>query len=215
MALELEVDKLESVPAPLREYYLPRDGKFHLDVPIAGLKSALQKQTEANRDIKKALGEHNLTAADIPSLVNSNKALIDTQAKLRDLQVNHAVTIALMRAKPTATGADLLPSLLQKRVTVETIDGADIFRIADKDGRPMPGSGSDGLATFDDLVKETIGRYGDLFEATGAGGGGAPTRGARGNGLPPKTILRSDFDKMSPVDRHTKIVKEGYSVVDG
>src|SRR6266853_5800784 len=126
MALELELDNLESVPAALREHYLPRDGKFHLDVPIAGLKSALQKQTEANRDIKKALQEHSLSATDIPALVNSNKSLIETRAALNDVRVDMAVTLALMSAKATETGMALLPLALKQRVSVESADGQPV-----------------------------------------------------------------------------------------
>ena len=211
MALELEVDTLESVPAPLREYYLPRDGKFHLDVPIAGLKSALKKQTDDNREIKAALKEHGLSANDIPSLVNSNKSLIETRAKLRMVQCDSAVSLALMKAKAIGNTADMLAEHLTKRVTIETVEGRDVFRIT-KDGKPMVGSGSDGLANFDDLLKETIEKFPELFEGRGIGGGGATGKFSRGAGS--KVLTRTQFEAIPPRDRAAKI-REGFTVIDG
>jgi len=61
-------------------------------------------------------------------------------------------------------------------------------------------------------VKEAIKTWPSLFEGTGAGGGGASGRGSRGAGS--KTILRSEFDKLDPVSKHQKIMKEGFTVVD-
>jgi hypothetical protein len=146
-------------------------------------------------------------------LVAGNGEVVKLRAALNDARIDHAIAMTLVTAKATATGLALLPLALKSRVSVES-DGKHIFRFAGAHGAAMTGSGPDGLATFSDLAKELIATYPDLIAGTGAGGGGASGRGSRSNGLPPKTILRSEFDKIDPTTRHTKIVKEGWSVVD-
>ena len=81
-----------------------------------------------------------------------------------------------------------------------------------KDGRPLAGSGADGLADFSDLMKETIEKYPDLFAGTGVGGGGATGRFSRGAGS--KVLTRSQFEAIPHKDRAAKI-REGFTVVDG
>jgi hypothetical protein len=219
MALELEVINLDGVPEAIRgEYVKKPDGKFRLNVngveDVAGLKSALDRTKSELREYKAAFKDTGLTAADIGKLVDSNKALIETRAALNDARIDHAIAMTLVTAKATQTGLALLPLALKSRISVETTDGKPTFRITGADGAAMAGSGPSGEATFSDLAKELIATYPDLIQGTGAGGGGASGRGSRSNGLPPKTILRSEFDKMDPTTRHTKIVKEGWSVVD-
>jgi hypothetical protein len=143
---------------------------------------------------------------------NANKALIETQAKLRDLQISSAVSLALTRAKAVPSGLDLLPAALQKRITVETADGADVLRIMQPDGKThMTGSGVDGLANLDDLMRETIEQYPDLFQARNNGGGGA--RGGRPNSLGPKTMLRSTFNTLDAGEQMDRM-KSGWKLVD-
>src|SRR5258708_9779182 len=218
MALELEIDKLETAPEALRQYYKPHNGKLRLDVSgvedVSGLKSALARNKAENQDIKKALQEHGLSAADIPTLVDSRKALTEARAARDAAEINHALDVMLIRSRVTGSGMELLPLMLRQRLSIESVDGKRIFRITDADGRPMAGSLPGGLANFDDLAKAPGRRLPALIQGTGAGGGGASRRGSRSNGLPPETILLSEFDKMDPTTRHTKIVKEGWSVVD-
>jgi hypothetical protein len=213
MAFEHIIDDLKSVPEALRSHYQPHDGKHRLIIEdVSGLKSALDRTKAELKEWKGAAREHNLTAADIGKLVNSNAELLETRAKLRIVQCDSAVSLALMKAKATATGAELLAEHLAKRVTIETVEGRDVFRIT-KDGKPMAGSGSDGLATFEDLLKETIEKFPELFLGENRGGGGAPgSRGGHGRGS--KVLTRAEFDAIPPRDRAAKIVKEGFTVVD-
>jgi hypothetical protein len=217
MALELEVTSLDGVPEAIRgEYVKKPDGKFRLNVngveDVSGLKSALDRTKSELREYKAAFKDTGLTAADIGKLVDSNKALIETTAKLRDVQVSSSVSLALMRAKVIPTGADLLPAMLQKRVSIEAVDGRDVMRISDAEGRPMQGAGADGLAVMDDLIRQTVEKYPDLFEGRGIGGGGSTGRFGR-NPLGPKTIMRADFDRLSPADKMDRM-KTGWNVVD-
>ena len=76
----------------------------------------------------------------------------------------------------------------------------------------MVGSGKDGLATFDDLVKEAAKQYPSLFQTNGAPADTSPSGQRPNTGT--KTISRKAFDALDPVERHRKIVKEGYRVFD-
>ena len=76
----------------------------------------------------------------------------------------------------------------------------------------MVGSGQDGLATFDDLVKEAATQYPSLFQTNGAPADTSPNGQRPDTGS--KTISRKDFDALDPVERHRKMVQEGYSVFD-
>jgi hypothetical protein len=211
MAFEHIIDDLTSVPEALRPHYQPHDGKHRLIIEdVSGLKSALERTKTELKEWKGAAREHNLTAADIGKLVNSNAELLETRAKLRLVQCDSAVSLALMKAKATATGAELLAEHLAKRVTIENVEGADVFRIT-KDGKPMAGSGPDGLATFDDLIRETVENYPELFVSQLVGGGGATGRFSRGAGS--KVLTRTQFDAIPPRDRAAKI-REGFTVVD-
>jgi hypothetical protein len=61
MALELQVDSLESVPEAVRTLYVEQDGKFKLDVAgvpdTTGLKSALDAERKAAKEAAKQLNE--------------------------------------------------------------------------------------------------------------------------------------------------------------
>ncbi len=125
--------------------------------------------------------------------------------------VDASVTGALSKSKATAAGLELLGERLGKRVQLEFVNGKPVHKIMQADGTtPMAGSGSDGLATYDDLVQEAVKSWPELFEATGAGGGGTPPKG--GAGGTGKTIARSDFAKLSPAEQVAKI--KTHSVVN-
>lgn len=128
----------------------------------------------------------------------------------RDALRNTHVNAALVKAKATAEGLALLPEILGKRVQIEFDAGNPKVSILGTDGTPMVGSGKDGLATYEDLVKEAVKSFPSLFEGNG-GGTGAPSKGGGAAGA--KTIKRADFDALDPAARGAKI-KEGFTVVD-
>lgn len=57
--LEAVLDSLDTVPEPLREFYVEQDGKYRLDAngveDVTGLKTALEKERKAARDAAAAL----------------------------------------------------------------------------------------------------------------------------------------------------------------
>ncbi len=125
--------------------------------------------------------------------------------------VETSVMGALTKAKVTPEGVDLLTERLGKRIVLEIADGKRKIQIMQPDGvTPMAGSGADGSATFDDLVKEAVKTYPSLFEGANGGGGGTPPKHAGGSG---KTLTRKEFDSLAAGDKQSKI-KAGFQVVD-
>lgn len=125
--------------------------------------------------------------------------------------VDASITSALGKAKVTPEGAALLPAILGKRVDLTIANGKPVHKIVQADGETaMAGSGSDGLATYDDLIAEAKKSFPSLFEGTGAGGGGTPPKGGQGGA---KTISRGEFEKLGPVERAEKI-RGGFKLVD-
>lgn len=133
------------------------------------------------------------------------------RASERTAIIESSLATALTKVKATAEGLDLLTERLGKRINFETVDGKRVISITQVDGKtPMAGKGADGTATFDDLVQEAVKTYPSLFEGTGAGGGGTPTKaGVAGS----KEVPRADWDKLGPYDQAAKI-KAGFRPVD-
>lgn len=130
----------------------------------------------------------------------------------RNAIIENRVMTALTKAKATSEGMDLLTERLGKRIHIETVDGKRVTTIMQADGKtPLAGSGTDGTATYDDLVKEAVKNWPSLFEGTGAGGSGAPTKGGKPGG--DKTLTLAQFHALGPVERAAKM-KEGFKVVD-
>ena len=98
--------------------------------------------------------------------------------------VSNNLTQALVKGETTPEGADLLPTILKDRVSVEVKDGKVTTRITNPDGTPMIGNGEGGMATFDDLVADAKKKYPSLFKGTGQSGSGAPGDGKGGGGAP-------------------------------
>lgn len=129
----------------------------------------------------------------------------------RNALVNTGLANALTKAKASAEGMAALPKLIGDRVKVEFNDANEaVHTILDADGKtPMVGSGTGGLATYDDLVKAVTKDFPSLFEGTGGGGGANNNNRKVGE----KTISRADFEALGPLDRAVKI-KDGFKLVD-
>jgi hypothetical protein len=186
MSLPMIVDTLHAVPEAQRVFYVEQKGKFYLDV-------------EGQEDWPK---EKAALKAELQA----------TRASERG-SIMERLAVALKNGGATPAGCDLFHYHLDKRIRIETVEGKRIVRILQADGLTRTvGSGKDGLATFDDLVKEAATQYPFLFQTNGAPADTSP------NGQRPNTgtrvISRKDFDALDPVERHRKIVKEGYRVFD-
>jgi hypothetical protein len=183
MALPLTVDTLDAVPAAFRSEYSERDGKHHLQVD--GIDAVLKPHRDGWAKEKSTL-ESELAA---------------TQANERRLTMEMRVAGALAKAGASSNIADLLAEALSDRIKFETKDGKRAVKIVAADGEtPMAGS-------IDDLVKEAVTKWPALF---GASGGETPQKDAGGSGG--KTISRTEWDALDPVAKHSKVVKEGFTI---
>lgn len=107
-----------------------------------------------------------------------------SRASERSAVVGERLLGALAKAGVTEEGSELLPDRLANRIKFETVNGKRVLKIMQADGETlMAGSGADGVATLDDLVKEAVTKYPSQFKANGGGGGGKPpeTNGGKPN----------------------------------
>lgn len=177
----------------------------------------LKAQDEAER--KKAEGEGNFDKILKQHQDKWSKEKESLEAELnaaraseRSAIIETSVLGALTKAGATEEGLDLLPDRLAGRIHLETVDGKRVLKIMQADGEtPMAGNGKDGLATFDDLVKEAAGKWPSLFKGSGQSGSGKEP--GKGSGGGSKTISRAEFNKLSPQDRGAKM-RDGYTLTD-
>lgn len=144
-----------------------------------------QHQEKWGTERSSLLSKAEAIAAERDSALNvARKAVVDADLKS-----------SLVNNKATSSGMSLLPQILGSRVKTEFVDGEFQFTILAADGKtPLVGNGTAGSATFDDLVKEARTSFPDLFEGSGAGGGGKSSRDAGGAG-------GSNLMKLPPVER--------------
>lgn len=192
---------------------------------IAALVEA--KETEAREALLKAgkfddvLKQHQAKWDDVvkqhQAAWQTEKQALETElnasrASERSAIVGERLVSALTKVGATDTGVEILPKLISDRIKFEMKDGKRTISILKADGEtPMAGTGPDGLATIDDLAKEAVAKYPELFKATGAGGGGKPPKDAARGGE--KTITRAEYDKLGPFEQASKI-REGVKLVD-
>jgi hypothetical protein len=177
---------------------------------LAANEEAERKRAEGEGDFNKILGQHRSKWDKEKSDLEAE--LTAARASERSAIIETSVLGALTKAEATAEGLDLLPDRLASRIHLETVEGKRVLKIMQADGEtPMAGSGKDGLATFDDLVKEATAKWPSLFKGSGQRGSGKePGRGTGGEG---KTIARADWEKLSATDRQAKF-KDGFKITD-
>jgi len=202
------VDSLDSLPEALRSHYVPRDGKFVVQVEgYTERIAALNAEAKTHREAKEA-AEARLAAfkdIDPERVATLAEELRLSRANEREAIVSASLTVALARARATAEGVELLSEKLGSRIAVETRDGKRAVRITGEDGKPIEG------ATIASLVAEAREKYPGAFEGHGGSGGGAPTRAGRTPGG--HTIRRAEFEALTPGARSGKI-SAGVTVVD-
>jgi len=144
------------------------------------------------------------------------KTTLENELKLsreneRSTLTKAVLGVALSKSRATSEGLELLTERLGKRVKLETVDGKRVVQILAASGEPMAnGTGTNGAATFDDLIKETRDAYPSLFEGSGAGGGGTPTKTPTPS---PTTMSRAEFDRLDTIQR-AKTVQRGIKIHD-
>lgn len=157
-------------------------------------------------------------AGDFDTILNQHKANWEkrekellgevdaSRASERSAVVGERVLGALAKAGATEEGAELLPERLSNRIKFETVNGKRVLKIMQADGEtPMAGSGADGTATIDDLVKEAIKKYPSLFKGNGGGGGGKEPGADKppgGSGVAKKSDFKSEKERAAWVDKN-------------
>lgn len=116
--------------------------------------------------------------------------------------IGTSVMSALTKAGATEEGIDLLPDRLAGRIKYEIEDGKRVLKIMQADGEtPMAGSGKDGAATFDDLVKEATDKWPSLFQGSGiTGSGKRPNNDPGRAGVKKKSDFKSEKERAAFVD---------------
>lgn len=179
---------------------------------LADHEEAERKKAEGEGDFDKVLKQHQdkwaKEKADLERELNASRA------SERGAIIETSVLGALTKAGATEEGLDLLPDRLAGRIHLETVEGKRVLKIMQADGEtPMAGSGKEGLATFDDLVKEAASKWPSLFKGSGQSGSGKePGKGGGASGSQ-KTITRAEWEKLSPADKQAKH-RDGFKIVD-
>ena len=168
------------------------------------------KKAAAEGDHAKILKQHQDKWAKEKSDLEAE--LNAARSSERSAIIGTSIMAALTKANVTEEGADLLPDRLAGRIKFETRDGKRVVQIMQADGEtPLAGSGKDGTATFDDLVKEATSKWPSLFKGSGRTGSGTPPNGAGGAGK--KTMLRTEFEKLPPAER-SAVIRGGVTLTD-
>lgn len=170
----------------------------------------LAEQEAAALELAKKNGDHTaILKQHQDKAAAREKELADevaaARASERSAIVGERVLGALTKASVTEEGAELLPDRLANRIKFETVDGKRVLKIMQADGEtPMAGSGADGVATIDDLVKEATTKYPSLFKGSGAGGGGKQPdhKGGGGSGVTKKSDFKSEKERAAFYEKH-------------
>jgi hypothetical protein len=222
--LKLIVDSLDAVDEPLRELYEEKDGKFALKVegvePVDGLKSALEKERKAARELEKkvkrweSLGKSDEEIADL--LKKAEEAELSEAErkgewdKLRaQMNEKHDAalkakdeTISAMRARLNAELVDAkavaaiaaakgVPELLLPHVQRHVkVDDEFNVQVVDAKGDPRVGAKGEPL-TIADLVAEM--KSSEIFGRAFEGSGQSGSGKQPGNGGGGAVTKKSDF----------------------
>lgn len=124
-------------------------------------------------------------------------------SRLQKAVVGTNLMQALSKAGVTEEGVDLLPDRLLPRIKYALDGDTESLTVLDEDGEtPMIGSGKDGRATIDDLVKEAIERWPSQFKGSGQSGSGKPLSNGSGGSGQLKRSQMSNADKAKYITEH-------------
>ena len=208
MGLKLIVDSLDGLDEGVRGLYTEQDGKFRLDVEgvedVTGLKSALEKERSARRDLEKrmktALSEDDLEEyARLKAEADKGK---DKDEILKSMRARHEKELEQSRQEAAAVKARLEKTVLESTATqLLAKHGGNVslllphilgqIRPEEIDGNlsVVPAN----AATIDDVVSGLKSSFPQAFAAPATSGSGASGGHAGGSS--------KDMSKLSPVER--------------
>jgi DNA-binding transcriptional MerR regulator len=174
------------------------------------IQELLESQRKAQEESDKKAGNFDAILKQHQDKWAAEKKTLEEQvnaatASEREAVVGERVAGALAKLGATEEGIELLPDRLAGRIKFETVNGKRVLKIMQADGEtPMAGSGADGTATIDDLVKEATTKYPSLFKASsGSGGGKEPdVKNPGGSGVSKKSDFKSEKERAAYVNKH-------------
>lgn len=199
MPLPAETDSLDAIPEAARAFYIETDdGRYRLDADgvedVSGLKSALEKERAARRELKTALDNQNAGQTEEISMtqVKLEAALIAAEARAA-IHAEHGIAELLLPV--------IVPRLIltesEAGISVTIRGEGDVPAENPEDGTPL---------TPRDLVRELQASpvYGRAFEPPVRGGSGAPSLGQAGDSG--TVIAMSD---QNALDRNIAAIASG------
>jgi hypothetical protein len=215
MPLAFEVDALDGVDDAHKPLYKQTEGgKFRLDVD--GVDGILKKNTElltetkAERAKRQALEQQLAQQAEQDLVANKKfeelaeqrgKDAATYKARLEQLEQNIA------NEKRTSVATTLAAAVAVDESAVELL-AEQVLKMAEY--TPEGVKFKDGL-TAEQVKAHLTSKYPRLVKGSGASGGGAS--GANGGAGEAKTMLRSEFDKMTPDAKH-RFMRSGGSLTE-
>ncbi|MBX5238631.1 hypothetical protein [Rhizobium sp. NLR22b] len=156
---------------------------------------------EGNFDavLKQHQGNWEKEKADLVAELEASKA------SEKGAVIGNSLLTALTKAGATEEGLDLLPDRLSPRINFERDGNKRVISIMAADGvTPLAGSAKDGMATFDDLVKEAVDKYPSLFKGSGQGGSGKhpDNKGGGRSGVSKRSDLKTSKERADFIDQH-------------
>lgn len=175
---------------------------------VAARKQQEQASAEKRGEYEKILKRQQEEAAKAIEQANARaeQAMAAYQAGVVQTQLMQE----LISAGATQEAIKLLPTTLQNRTKLDTVDGSLSVRVLDANGEVMvTAKGEAGIA---DLVQEAIKEYPGLFKAPVKSGSGKQPGSVAGSASS-KTVTRSRFDQMSQFER-AQFARDGGKVVN-
>lgn len=238
--LKYQLDSLDGVEESVKGLYTKKGDKFVLGIEglpdvseyedrvskmdakinelLSEKKDAKRKADEAAEAARQAAADAARKAGDVEAIEKSWQEKLAAREKelqtevdkrdgwLRDLTVQASASrLAGELAVPGSSEA-LLPHI-ERRLSMEVRDGKPTAIVLDEAGKPS-------AMTVEELGKHISGKeaFAPLIRASNASGGGANGANGRGGAAGQKTVTRSQFDKMSHLERAT-FSKDGGKVV--
>lgn len=196
MPLPAVTDTLDAVPEAARTFYLETgEGTFRLDAEgvedVSGLKSALEKERAARKELKAELESRGDNEPDA-ARERLETALIAAEARAA-IHAEHGV-------------AELLLPVVMPRLMLTESDSGYAVTVRGDDGEPVR-SAEDGSAVTPRAFVQSLQSsktYGRAFEMPAKGGSGAPSLGQAG--APETVIALSD---QNALDRNIAAIASG------
>ena len=220
MKFIVEKSDFEKFSDELKKEYIEKEGVFTLNlegheevlIPKAKKDLAEQHRKEAEKRVAEAeareakllkdLEDSNKTAKQVEEIRQNHQKEVEkikleyAEREKTNLQAQADLMIKA-EADKFASDKFTIPTLVSKaykeRLAVETVDGHQVIRVREEDGKPS-------VKSLADLQKEFLENpeFAPIVRKSSGSGGGANNPGGPSGGATGKTLKRSEFDAMTP-----------------